>query len=650
MILKSKRKSGQQRFMKKAVKSALFFCLLFAVLYPIAQVRPFVSRARAANGIEKIAPEVLAALESLPAGDMLTVIVRLEQQANLQNLAVSPDGLNRAEQQKNLVEGLQETATESQRGLKAFLETKRAAGRVSEIVEFWIFNGLAVTATADVVQALAARPEVLSISPNETMQAPITPPFEPGLDILAANQANLEATNVPALWDLGFKGQGIVVANMDTGVSYNSVLYHPNLWAKWRGGSNSWFDPYGQHLNTPTDVNGHGTRTMGAMIGGEHNGTAFGVAPEAQWIAAKIFNDSDQSTMVAIHQAFQWLLDPDGNPATADAPHVVNNSWAWSPTCNFDFQADLQALRAAGILPIFAAGNSALTSHSPANNPGAFAVGATDDNDTIWAASSRGPSACDSTIFPEIVAPGVNIYTTDLFGNYYSGATGTSLAAPHVAGVLALLLSASPEATVAEQEAALLSSGVDRGATGPDNTYGYGRIDALVAHLNLKSDAATTVTPTVSSSLVYTDTQNNSTSIFIPTGAITQETTLYFTAITTTTNPDPVGAASGGHTFMLDAYQSGTLFQDFSFDQPVTVTLSYSDDDIAGLDESSLLLYYWNEGQNQWVDAATTCPSNSSYDRHPAENWLAVSICHLSEFALFGQPQSKIYLPIVVKN
>src|SRR3972149_324648 len=104
---------------------------------------------------------------------------------------------------------------------------------------------------------------------------------------------------------------------------------HPDLVTRWRGGSNSWFDPYGQHPMTPTDLSGHGTWTMGVIVAGDAGGTSIGVAPQASWIAVKIFDDQDSSTATAIHQGFQWLLDPDGNPATPDAPDVVNNSWSF---------------------------------------------------------------------------------------------------------------------------------------------------------------------------------------------------------------------------------------------------------------------------------------------------------------------------------
>ena len=184
---------------------------------------------------------------------------------------------------------------------------------------------------------------------------------------------------------------------------------------------------------------------MGVMVGGSTSGTAIGVAPAAKWIAARIFDDSGRSSATAVHRAYQWLLDPDGDPTTDDAPDVVNNSWTFTSSgCHLEFEQDLQALRAAGILPIFAAGNSGPgtgTSLSPGNNPSAFAVGATDNADQIYSGSSRGPSSCDGSVFPEITAPGVGIHSSSLNGAYFDS-TGTSLAAPHVAGVLAVLLSA----------------------------------------------------------------------------------------------------------------------------------------------------------------------------------------------------------------
>lgn len=437
------------------------------------------------NAASKIDPQVAMRLASLKRDDMMTVIVTLGEQADTRSI---PSG-NRAAQQQAVVRALQAKASASQRRIVALLNARSAQGSVRHFASFWVFNGLSVTATAGVIHELANRWDVASITPDEITLVPVANPA------LQTPEDNLAIVNAPALLNLGFAGQGVVVASMDSGVDGT----HPDLAASWRGGSNSWFDPYNQHPTTPTDVSGHGTWTMGVMVGGDSGGTLIGMAPQAQWIAVKIFNDAGTATATAVHQGFQWLLDPDGNPATADAPQVVNNSWAFgAPGCNLEFQLDLQALAAMGILPVFAAGNfgPGTASSSPANYPEALAVGAVNNADQIYAYSSRGPSNCGEadTIYPELAAPGVNIKTADLFGLYYQ-ATGTSLAAPHVSGALALLLSAFPGLTAEQQKLALLQTAVDLGAPGPDNDYGYGRLDALAAYQLLASGGIPTPTP-----------------------------------------------------------------------------------------------------------------------------------------------------------
>jgi hypothetical protein len=237
---------------------------------------------------------------------------------------------------------------------------------------------------------------------------------------------------------------------------------------------------------------------MGILIGGSAGGTSIGIAPGSQWIAVKIFNTANEATLSGIHKGFQWLLDPDNNTETDDAPDVINNSWGLANTvntCNDEFQEDIQALKNAGIALAFSAGNGGpfpSTSESPANYPESFSVGALEDNSTIMVPSSRGPSACDLSIYPEVVAPGVNIRTADLtFGGVlpdsYINVTGTSFAAAHVSGAMAVLLSAFPCATILELESALKDSAIDLGTPGPDHDFGYGRIDMIAAYNVLTS-------------------------------------------------------------------------------------------------------------------------------------------------------------------
>ena len=404
-------------------------------------------------------------------------------------------GRSRHLRQAALVRALRARASADQPGVLALLRRRQAQGLVAEATPLWVVNAVAVTATPSVVRELAARPEVREIQPDRTVQAPpaaAAPAAATGVPV----EPNVEAVGAPAMWNLGYTGQGAVVAVMDTGVD----AAHPGLAANWRGGTDSWFDPNGEHPSVPTDVNGHGTATTGVIVGGSAGGTSLGVAPGAKWIAVKIFNDRGVASSSAIHRGFQWLLDPDGNPATADAPDVVNDSWTGAAAgCNLDFQADLRNLRTAGILPVFSAGNygdTAGTVLSPADNPEALAVGSIDDAGVVDPSSSRGPSACDQRIAPRVVAPGVDVHTTDLYGGYLD-ASGTSLAAPHVTGVLALLLGAYPDLSADRQQAALESTADDLGLVGADNAYGYGRVNALAAYewLATAPDLTVSVSP-----------------------------------------------------------------------------------------------------------------------------------------------------------
>jgi len=437
----------------------------------------------------EVDPRVKSAMADLAEDGMMTVIVTLHDQADLSQIP----GAGRAAHQQGVIQALKAKSYATQRDLRQLLALRGAQGKVDHKVPFWVFNGISVTATAEVIQELATRDEVASITPDEIVILPATPLAQ------SAPETNLSAINAPDLWALGIEGQSVIVANVDSGVD----VTHPDLASRYRGGTNSWYDPYGQHPASPIDLTGHGTSTMGVMVGGDGGGSAIGVAPGAQWIAARIWNDSGGSTATAIHQAFQWLLDPDGDPATADGPHVVNNSWTLGiPGCDLSFQLDLQALRAAGILPVFAAGNYGPdqgSSVSPSNNPEAFAVGAVYDDGTIYGPSSRGPSACDQSVYPQAVAPGVGIHTTDLYG-FYTDASGTSLSAPHVAGGLALLISAFPNMSVGDQEAALINGAADLGSAGPDDIYGNGQIDLLAAYQWLQNNQTPpTPTPTPTS-------------------------------------------------------------------------------------------------------------------------------------------------------
>lgn len=435
-----------------------------------------------------VEPLLQERLKTLAQGEEVKVIITLSEKTDLDLIKDKEKKVRRS----RIIKSLRAQADATQRPLKSFLERKGAR----KIIPLWIVNGIAAAVPAEIVTALANFPGVESVTLDYTIPSPAVT-----YGTAALPEWNLDAVKAPELWGLGYTGEGIVVANMDTGVDID----HPDLQSGWRGGSNSWYDPNGEHP-TPYDGNGHGTQTMGIMVGGDAGGTSIGAAPGAQWIAAKIFNDSGTTSSSVIHQSFQWLLDPDGNPDTDDAPDVVDNSWGSDEAgiCSLTFQPDIGALNASGIMSVFSAGNLgplSSTSVSPANNPGSFAVGATDASNTIDSSSSRGPSACDGSLFPHVVAPGVNIRTSDLtfggvFPDSYATVTGTSFAAPHAAGAMALLLSAFPLLTPSEAESALVQTAMDLGVTGPDNDYGHGLIDIMAAFDALLAENPYTVTAT----------------------------------------------------------------------------------------------------------------------------------------------------------
>jgi len=343
---------------------------------------------------------------------------------------------------------------------------------------------VAVTGKSQTLLALAERPEVAIIREDRWRQW-VEPAFEPApvADESLALPWNVSHVGAERVWNtLAISGTGVTVAIMDTGVDWQ----HPALQAQYRGYKpdgltvhmGNWFCTTSEAALYPVDGHGHGTHVAGTAVGrAVGDRPTIGVAPGAQWIAVKTLNDAGWGYDSWIHAAFEWLLAPAGNPALA--PDVVNGSWGNQYGASEVFRADVQALWAAGIVPVFAAGNTGPergTLGSPASYPEALAVGASGDLDQVLAFSSRGPSAWGE-VKPEVVAPGIDILSS-LPGGAYATAYGTSMAAPHVSGLAALLLQADSELSVGAIEALITSTALSLGAELPNNDSGWGRIDA----------------------------------------------------------------------------------------------------------------------------------------------------------------------------
>ncbi len=428
--------------------------------------------------------------QQLAAEGQADMLIYLNEQADLSAAASISDWNARGAAVVNLLK------TQAELTQTPLLEALRARGLAPR--SFWIVNALSVRGDLALAQWLTQQPEVGLVAANTQHAIESLSVTSTALDETAWGVTHIGAESVWADW--GVRGESLVIANIDTGVMFS----HTALLEPYRGWSPiglvhhyNWFDPGEEPTTEPTDDAGHGTHTMGIMVGQATTTTAaIGVAPGARWIAARgcasVFC-SDYDLMASA----QWMLAPtdlqNQNPRPDLRPHLINNSWAKIGDDPW-YTGYVEAWNAAGIFSVFANGNAGLafgcsSSGAPANYANAVGVGATDTNDVIADFSSRGPTL-DGRIKPDLSAPGVNVPSAWSDGSIVL-ASGTSMAAPHVAGAVALLWSANPtlmgdlpatQNLITATAAALASSecGDAPGAI-PNNVYGWGRLDVRAA-------------------------------------------------------------------------------------------------------------------------------------------------------------------------
>ena len=449
-------------------------------------------------------------LESAAAGQT-EFLVYLDQQADLSGAANLSTKLEKGQY---VYQHLTETAARTQKPLLAFLKAQGVSYRA-----YWIANMVWVQGGTDLIQALAQRPDVahLYANPQVRLEMPAENSLQSEPQTLESITWNILKVNAEDLWAAGYTGQGVVIGGQDTGYDWQ----HEALESHYRGWDGvtadhnyNWHDAI--HVTNsdcpadspaPCDDFGHGTHTMGIMVGEDpaqiHQ---IGMAPGAKWIGCRNMNDG-VGTPASYSECYQWFLAPtdlqgkDRRPELA--PDIINNSWG-CPTREGCTDPNVlltvvQNVRAAGILTVHSAGNEG-PNCSTVSNPAAiydesFTVGNTTETDSISYSSSRGPVTVDGSgrMKPDISAPGTYILSSLRSGGYGS-MSGTSMAAPHVAGLAALLISLNPALrgqvdtleTIIERSAVPLTSdqtcGDVPGSSIPNNTYGWGRIDALAAY------------------------------------------------------------------------------------------------------------------------------------------------------------------------
>lgn len=478
----------------------------------------------------KVSNDVLQATVN---GENTSIIVLLEDQADLSAAYGMADENARGWYVYNQLKSQADT---SQAPIRALLEAENVP-----YTSFWVANMIVTEGDAELVQALAARPEVKVIESDETTdwiqdEGIIEDTADTDeVDFITPGVNNVQA---PQLWNLGYKGEGIVVANQDTGMRWT----HNAIREKYRGWGGSieasnhnynWWDsihvqlgsdggassptnnPCGRNLTVPCDDNGHGTHTTGTIVGDGGAGTAtapnqVGVAPGAKWIGCRNM-DSGNGRPSTYAECFQFFIAPTDltgqNVDPTKRPHVMNNSWGCPPSelCAANtLKTIVENTQAAGIMVVTSAGNEGPNCSTVQDPPGiyeaAFAVGAINGTtNAVSGFSSRGPVSVDGSfrMKPEIVAPGQSVRSsTRTSDTSFGNSSGTSMASPHVVGSVALLWSARPSLVreIERTKYLFISTAnpavtVPSNSTGcggitsiPNNHFGYGRIDVMAAY------------------------------------------------------------------------------------------------------------------------------------------------------------------------
>lgn len=484
-------------------------CAFGAVLHlAVLSALPVAAADRSFSVESKLRGGLGDVIRAAAPGDLIPITIIMSDQASREEVNAAAARPTKVERRAAVIGLLKSRARASQAELLAELSAAQDAGMALDVRGLFLSNLIVAKATPDVILAAAARADVDYVNYDRAAPESIFP-FEPGQggEYPEAPTCGVSLIQAPRVWsELGIRGEGVLVAMIDSGVCITHSDLSNQIWINPGEIPNNGIDDDGNGFiddvngwnfaNNNKDVSdpiGHGTHTSGTVAGDGAGGTQIGVAPAVDLMMCKVSGNISKESEVWSSMDYAVNNGADLMSASLGWRH------AWGPDRPRWRQLCENAI-AAGVITIYAAGNEGGGAapdnvRTPADVPDVLAVGAVDCNKNIAGFSSRGPVTWqnippynDCVPYPPgcrkpaVSAPGVGTISAAVCSGYTTS-DGTSMATPHVAGVVALMLSSNPNLLQDDVIQILESTAEDRGVVGPDNDYGAGIVNAYEAVL-----------------------------------------------------------------------------------------------------------------------------------------------------------------------